>query len=81
MSIPMVSTGAHRYEGVWLKGGDPFEALNDRDADELQCTGFARRVAAGTYMRRDMVAAEPAAVLAEPPRQKRAYTRRDAAAK
>jgi hypothetical protein len=57
--IPMISTGSHRYEGKWLGNGDPFDALNEQDAEELRLIGFAKR--APVYQTRAMVAETPAA--------------------
>jgi hypothetical protein len=39
--VSLISAGSHRYDGVWLKAGDPFEAINERDAEELCVLGFA----------------------------------------
>ena len=72
--VPLIATGSHRYNGVWLKSGDRFTADCQTDADELCCLGFA--VAdrdAMTYATRALTA-EPAP---EVVRQKRAYRRRD----
>lgn len=83
MGIRMITIAAHRYEGVWLKAGDQFEALNERDADELRCTGFARleqTASAGGYETR-VATAEPVTASAAAPRQKRAYHRRDQSAR
>lgn len=74
--VHLISTGSHRYKGVWLKSGDPFVADNERDADELCCTGFAARAQPNTYNTRVLVAESPTAH-EKAPRQKRAYKRRD----
>jgi len=81
--VHLISTGSHRYKGVWLKSGDKFVADNERDADELCCTGFAQRQPKDhTYDTRVMVAQSPTAASEEsPPRQKRAYKRRDQTAR
>ena len=80
MSIPLVSIAAHRYRGEWLKAGDPFFAANQTDADELCCLGFAKRNTSGQVYETRAMVSMPAALVAEP-RQKRAYNRRNAAAK
>ena len=84
--VRLISTGAHRYNGVWLKSGDPFVANSERDADELCCTGFAQRAPAPkdhTYDTRVLVAESPTASSAgdDKPREKRAYKRRDQSAR
>lgn len=71
-NVPLISTGSHRYEGVWLKGGDPFVANNETDASDLCALGFAKRVPG--YMTRDLAAEQDAMAAV---RTKRAYKRRD----
>lgn len=73
--VPLITTASHRYNSVWLKAGDAFDADNETDASELICTGFARRPVG--YNAR-VLTAQPATT-SEPPRQKRKYQRRDLA--
>ncbi len=74
--VNLISTGSHRYNGVWLKAGDSFVADNETDASELCCTGFARRVP--QYETRVMLVEQS---IAPAPHTKRAYHRRDLTAK
>jgi hypothetical protein len=79
----LISQGVHRYNGVWLHSGVPFETLNEEDADDLVTIGYARRAPteAPTYATREMVAQTSAsdalAIDTGEVRKKRAYTRRD----
>lgn len=57
----MISQAKHKYDGVWLKRGDPFNATQ-QDAEDLECMKFATRAPAQTYQTRVMVAADPATV-------------------
>ena len=83
--VKMISTGTHRYGGVWHYATDtePFDVDSEQDADELKILGFAKRVAPDqTYETRVLVAGKPGAQIAavDAPRQKRAYNRRNLAA-
>ncbi len=73
-SEALVSTAKHKYQGRWLKPGDPFLATAT-DADDLLALKFATRAPAKIHTA-DMTA-ESDAALAEPQRTKRAYHRRD----
>lgn len=43
-TIPMISEARQMYAGKPLLPNDPFEALNEQDAEDLICMGWARRV-------------------------------------
>ena len=80
MSIRMISIGSHRYDGVWLKAGDHFTVANERDAEELVCTGFAqldKSVTAHTYDTRVLTASTAAPAASGEAQAKRKYRQRN----
>lgn len=75
--IPMISNAKHTYDGKTLMPNEPFEALNEDDADELKCIGFATRAKAptaaavarpaATYQTRVLVADKPVVTQVQKP--------------
>lgn len=68
-TVPLISEARHRYDGTWLKRGDPFMA-SAQDAEDLITLRFATKA-------QDTALYATRVMEADTPRTKRAYHRRD----